>query len=537
MSLKTPKFFLVVLLSFLTACHGGKGSTPAPSAKAQDSLPPPDHSPVTVPAPVAVPEIKIKDPIACEISEEEQEPLKEEALRPLSFQWHELDKFKDRLQQLECRGCPPSFGHLIRKIDLYTEGETFTVTKNCQGSLVGEDLFLTARHCLPGDIKPGDSCEGTLQVILPEIDQNNPMKTLNCDQLVRVSETYEGLSSRDIQPDWAILKLKEKSPERFLKLNTDNPRGISDNESLFGFLLLEGERTEEVSIVQVKCRAIQDSLQLPQFNSDQGPLALLKCDRSLNDGSSGMTLFRKDGDQYSPVSTHSHFFGDKEEMSVVSQVICMGEGERPEFCEFDPDKRRDHVNKIYEKSLKKSKVEIDEELKSIIEDESSPIKWKQVNSENWRSLPQKYLSHFNRNIENFEHLGEAVMVYYMQNQVPVYPECVRRRFVPSEGSFKIPVQMIPKMEVALIEVEDQKIATYYQITYFNGELVLGTDDPEEIKNGFATPEDRKFFIKFTSQETSHEYPRNTVAVQGGFAHRMAIIPLCSKWEGYSDGRL
>ena len=462
------------------------------------------------------------------LEEEQKEVLERGTGKPVSLKWNKLDELKYKFEQLNCQDCPLSFGHLIRKIDLFHDGETHTITKNCQGSLIGEDLFLTARHCLSSSMTPGDSCEENIQVILPGIDENNPMKIMGCDQLVRVSESYQGLSKKNFQPDWAILKLKEKSPGRFLKLNKDDSGGISDNESLFGFLLLESEKTEEISIAKIKCRAVQDSLKLPEFNSNQSPLGLLKCDHPLVPGFSGMTLFRKNEDQqYSPAGSHTHSFGEEMKMSVISQAICMGEGEKPEFCEFDPDKRQDHINKIYEKSLKKSKVEIDKRLEHLIEDESGPIRWQQVNSENWRNLPKPYVSHFNKNIEKFENLGEPVMVSYMQNQVPVYPECVRRSFVPDKGSFKIPVQ-VPTMEVALIKAEDERIVTYYQIIYLNGELVLGSDDPEERINGFANPEDRKFIINFISQKTSHEYPRNTVGVQGGFSHIIAIIPLCPK---------
>ncbi len=475
-------------------------------------------------------------PVECpaEVPEEGQAaPPTEEVLELLRFQWDNLDELEDRFKQLECQDCPPSFGHLIRKIDLPHDGETLTFTKRCQGSLIDEDLFLTARHCLPSYLSPGDSCED-VKVILPQISHDKPMEILDCDQLIRVSRTYEGLPKENFQPDWAIIKLKSKSPGRFLKPDTDNARGISDNESLFAFSTLENPGTGEVSIARIKCQAIQNSLSLPEFNDDLSPLALLQCDHPLGSGFSGMTLFQKGEDQqYFPVGNHSHSLGkESERRSVISQVICMGEGEEPEFCEFDPDKKEDHIKRIYTKTLKKSKVEIDEEFRHLIGDENNPIQWRQVNSENWRNMPKSYVSRFNSEIERFEEkIGEETMMYYMQHEIPVYPKCIRRNFVSDRGRIETSVQ-IPMTEIALTKTEDRKVDTYYKITYLEAKLLLGSDDTEEIENGFASPEDWKFIVRFTSERPSPKYPENPKIIYGRFSHNPAVIPLCPKNQDF-----
>ncbi len=591
MSVKIQNFFLAVVILFLTACHsnyecppcqiGGKdgdSETQLPREEDQEQredqeqgeipatpeepnpVPPPagDQHPSTthreIPPTVeewrGVPPItqrKENPPLPSDEQREQtpgdcpmgvpkddsKEAPGEEIRKPLSLQWNDLDEFKHKFDQLECQDCPPSFGHLIRKFDLNHDGETFTMTKNCQGSLIDEDLFLTARHCLPSYFNPGDSCEGDVKVILPRIGDDKPMEILDCDQLIRVSKTYEGLSKEDSQPDWAILKLKRKSSGRFLKPDMDNAKGISDNESLFAFSIFENPRTEEISIAQIKCRAIQNSWDLPEFNNNLSPLALLQCDHPLGPGFSGMTLFRKGEDQqYSPVGIHSHSRGEESERrSVISQVICMGEGEKPGFCEFYPDKRGDHRNKIYIKSLENSKVEIDKKLKHLIGDESNPIEWRQVNSENWRNLPKNYVANFNKTIEKFNKIMGEAIIHYIQNRVPVYPKCVRRSFVPDKGAIKIPVQ-IPMTEVSLTKREDQKVATYYKITYLEANLVLGSDDPKEIKNGFASLEDRKFIIRFISEIPSSKFPENTIIINGTFSHNLAVIPLCPVYQDF-----
>ncbi len=499
-------FFLITLLFCLTACDSGREST----FKRVDQ------------------------------GQEDQAEILKKLPRPLKFSWSDPDEFINYFDQLGCRDCPPSFGHMITR-KVMGDGPGSPVAEgHCQGSLIDENIFLTVRHCLPDSVKaPGDSCEDNVQVILPRVSDDMSVEVLRCDQLMDVSDTYAGLSGRTFQPDWAILKLKDKSPKRFLKPDENN-EGISDNESLFGFLPLEDPQTEEISIVQTHCRAIQNSLGFPEFNNDKSPMAFLECDVSAMRGFSGMTLFRKNGDQYSPVGTLSHIVEimtmttgsyaplNFSKQIIISQTVCMGDGKKQASCEFKPNSRKEHEKKLRIKILEQSKTDIDEELRHWIDDKNNPIRWQLVNSENWKNLPEPYLAYFDKSINNFEKsVGGEVGIHYMQNLVPVYAECVRRDFVPDQGPMaKIPVR-IPVMEVTLGEGEQRRLVTNYEIFPMKANLVLGSNSPEALKNGFTSPEDRTFVIKFVSKNLSTG-SSNGAKISNRYFHFSAVIPLCPK---------
>lgn len=110
----------------------------------------------------------------------------------------------------DCPNCPLSSGYIITR-DLLNRGRTPVLTDFCQGVLTDEDIFVTNRQCLPGDVsRSGDSCENEVQVVLPRINDNYPMEILRCDHLLlRTTEQ-------------ATLKLKDRSTGRFSDNNNQD---------------------------------------------------------------------------------------------------------------------------------------------------------------------------------------------------------------------------------------------------------------------------------------------------------------------------
>ena len=455
---------------------------------------------------------------------------------PLSFSWDDLDQdhIQDQFNQLECENCPASFGHLlVKKKVMETNDSDMSVTAHCQGSLINEDLFLTARHCLPEGLeKPGDSCEDNIKIILPRVGVDTPSEIFNCDQVVEISKNYENLGSNKIQPDWVVLKLKAKS-NRFLKPEENSSEGINDNETLFGFLPLKDSETDEISITEMECKAIQGSLIFPEFSKNKAPLALLQCNIPVVYGFSGMTLFRFKNEKYFPVGTLSHMVERRDSQSnhfkmgfsnkiIISQILCMTDNTL-EFCEFNPEKTEEHEQALFKQSLEKSKIEIDEYLEKWIVDSRYAIQWRSVNSENWKNLPEFYLTYFHRNIEAFQKsFGDSgeVGVSYLQSLIPVYPECVRREFI-FDGNQEISVQ-IPVMQVSLNRVEGERIDTYYEITPTEAHLVPSGGSDGSSVLGVT---DRTFIIRFSQGRPKAKFPGHPI-VNHRFSHVSAEIPVC-----------
>ena len=118
---------------------------------------------------------------------------------------------------VDCRSCPPSLGYLIIESVLEgTRNEDLGLTDFCQGYLLEEDIFLVPFYCLPDTVQSvGDSCN-EIQVILPQIDNDRPVRVLRCKQLTALPSTEIDVLSDSFQLSWAALELKDRVPERFI---------------------------------------------------------------------------------------------------------------------------------------------------------------------------------------------------------------------------------------------------------------------------------------------------------------------------------
>lgn len=118
---------------------------------------------------------------------------------------------------MDCPHCLPSLGYLI-KTDILDQNpqEEISLTDFCQGRLLQEDVFLVSFHCLPESVQSvGDSCINEVQVILPQIDDDRPMKLLRCEQIIALPSTEITLLNNDFELDWVALRLKDRASERF----------------------------------------------------------------------------------------------------------------------------------------------------------------------------------------------------------------------------------------------------------------------------------------------------------------------------------
>ena len=481
-----------------------------------------------------------------QLDQEENPKTLQEVHRPIFFKRSTMDQSLDIFAQLGCPNCPTSIGQIMFQYKLKDHDSSGTetsgnknFTKNCQGGLIGEDLFLTSRHCLPPEIQNvGDSCQENTVVILPRINDKFPLKVLDCDHLVSVSNTYDGLPEREIQPDWAILKLSESLPERFTE---PTMRGIEDKERVFAFIPLKNPKTEEVTITTIECQGIQKSRHFPEFRSTQSPVAFLECDREMGKGFSGNLLFRFEPDNgYSPAATFSHYIHTKSANSAdespeenvyksskliyASQMACVSSDEvvESDSCHFDPNQKDLLGQQLFIDNLEQTKAEIDGILSPLVQNENQPIQWERVHLENWETLPEGYLSFFKKHFEK-SGLSKEIDIRFLQNLVPIYTKCVRPEFIDNENPYsKIPIQ-VPTTKVYLRQDEYRRVFTEYEINHLEGYLVPKRKDSSGETSSL---EDLKFVIRFSSEVPPHNHPETHIA-RGWFYHSSHTIPICN----------
>ena len=521
-------WILILLMALLPACQKTSEPTFSPKDEVQQNE--------------SIPE----DPKESPLDQEEDPKTLQEVHRPIFFKPSTMDQSLEIFSQLDCPDCPNSIGQIMFRYKLKDHDSSGTetsgneiFTKNCQGGLIGEDLFLTSRHCLPPEIQNvGDSCQENTVVILPRINDKFPLKVLDCDHLVSVSNTYDGLQIEDVQPDWAILKLSESLPERF---SEPTMRGIEDKERVFAFIPLKNPKTGEVTITTIECQGIQKSRRFPEFQSTQSPVAFLECDREIGKGFSGHLLFRFEPDNgYSPVATFSHYIHTKSANSAnesseenvyksskliyASQMACISSDEvvESDSCHFDPNQRSLLDQQLFIDNLDQTKAEIDGILAPLVQNENQPIQWERVHLENWETLPEYYLSFFQEDLETLRQPKE-VTIRFLQSVVPIYTKCVRPEFIDNENPhLKIPIQ-VPTTKVYVRQDEYRRVFTEYEINYLKGHLVPKRKDSS---GKISSLEDLKFVIRFISSEVPPlNHPENHI-LRGWFYHSSHTIPIC-----------
>jgi len=194
-----------------------------------------------------------------------------------------MSLFNDARVTCEDAGnCNPSVGLLVAR---HQDGVSI-----CTAFLTGPSTVYTNSHCVPEDLKKGDSCEGKMEILFPATQSINEVKT-SCKS-VSLRSNHE-LPNVMLSQDIAILELK--SPvER-------SPLGIS---------LKAVESGEEISIVSMnpssnsapvgtislerKCTAIGNTM----FNADNtlgsSPI-LFFSDCKVISGNSGSPLIDSNG--------------------------------------------------------------------------------------------------------------------------------------------------------------------------------------------------------------------------------------------------
>lgn len=439
--------------------------------------------------------------------QEEQMARYAEALKPINVSWSSPSDSFNKFR-FDCEDCPAAIGHVISKISAEQSG-------NCQGGFFN-DTFISNRHCIPEELHyAGASCAGLVKVLLPQLRMDQDVEIVDCDKVIAISSPQLSLNIEDVQPDWVILKLKKSPSSRAQPASTS---GIADGETLVGFVPVE-TGVQSSQLMRIECQAIQNSLHLPEFHSDQGPLAYFQCDQDATRGFSGTTLFRQSEKGYEPVATISHLLDSKEQIDatlvsqfvVASQYGCMVKNAGSPSCAFNPQQHDRLKEDVVVNKLKKMKTDIDEELASWLNQRNNPIRWERIEENEWRSLPASYGEFFRRESEvQYPNLSRSHRGYFSQVLVPIFAACIRQEFLPeTDESVDIPTE-VPVVRASLT-MEQKRLRGNWSV-----EVI-----PVHIRRTAAN----QYILKKGRQ--MEDFHKSEGLVMGGyFSHSSVQIPRC-----------
>lgn len=154
-------------------------------------------------------------------------------------------------------------------------------SRQCVGSLIADDVLVTASHCLSYDLsRPGTSCKKSVRIAFPAAD-GYPALQAECQEIISVSP----FADRNLaQQDYAVIRISSTGRPAF-KVNHN---GFQANAS---FQVL---RAHDGSFSSQKCRALQRTEALPGSDQAESPVMII-ADCDIDPSSEGAPLLDASG--------------------------------------------------------------------------------------------------------------------------------------------------------------------------------------------------------------------------------------------------
>ena len=196
--------------------------------------------------------------------------------------------------------CPNYIGSLVtfsKETENYTESYTVNF---CSQQLVGHNLVLTNKHCVPEDIAyEGADCYGRIQAKFPET-KDYSSEALNCSKVIKITQNYAGTFVD--RPDWALLELRKSSQRPAPQtLATGIPFGTSVTVYPTYFTSQEETLEEGQSlryahglIRKASCRSTRRHFFSGRYIHPKSSIATIVCDNDIVPGNSGSGFYDKD---------------------------------------------------------------------------------------------------------------------------------------------------------------------------------------------------------------------------------------------------
>ncbi len=465
--MKILSAFLFVLLALLVAC----GPSPSPENSALPST---------------------------ESLNQQQIQRYQQALKPAFFHWGEVEDNLPRYQ-FDCADCPASVGQLFAMTVDATQPKPVQITSSCFGGLISENQFLTSRHCIPDDLLVAEqSCENRIQVILPQTQSALRIERVGCEKIVSFSAPVADLAIEEPQPDWAIIQLKQSFPERFIEME---PSPVPDQQELLAFVPLQDQDSMELILQKITCTSRQNTLAVPEYNSDISPIALLDCSQDITKGFSGSLLFKATDQGYRPVAALSHIHDtqiNQEEIIVsrsvvASPFVCLpNDGEEPESCGFDPSHHQSLKERLIIEALQAKNEEIKDRVEQILGD-NHPIVWDPIDANKMEQGDGTVhlLAKWERIMSlRSNTLGPAAKRTFFETLVQVTPRCLRPDSRPDRTQGLEVFTQMPLIRLRVQETASRQISVTFTVAPVAVQIFQDRENPEVYRLGVnrQTPE-------------------------------------------------
>ncbi len=422
----------------------------------------------------------------------------QQASKPPFFHWGEVEDNLPRYQ-FDCPDCPASVGQLVAMTVDATQAKPVQITSSCFGGLIAADQFLTSRHCLPDDLQAAEqNCENRIQVILPQTHAGNQIERVDCKKIISLSAPIADLASDEPQPDWAIIQLQHSFPERFTAMD---PRPIPDQEELMAFVPLQKQDSADLILQKITCTSRQNSLAVPEYNSDISPIALLDCDQDITKGFSGSLLFKPTDEGYQPVAALSHIHDtqiNQEEIIVSQSVVaspfaCIpADDDLPDTCAYDPAQHQSLKEQLIIEALRAKNDEIKTRVEQILGD-NHPVEWDPIDMNNIEQGdgPAHLLAKWERILNlRSNTVGTATKRAFFETLVQITPRCLRSESRPDRVQGVEVFTQMPLIRLRVQETSSRQISVAFNVVPVAVQIFQDRENPEVYRMGVnrQTPE-------------------------------------------------
>lgn len=289
----------------------------------------------------------------------------------------------------------------------------------CTAFLIQKNVLATNNHCVPKDIKSGQSPLGRIVFLLPG---SSHVSLIRVEELIQASN-MDG--KNQFTQDFALLKINSPQQEQDILKVTRS--GVADSlrytiPHVNQISSLASTNSFDFQVQTVECTAIQRSPIFPFFESDYSKIVTFK-NCPIRSGNSGSPILNSDGNVVAILSAYfllentplgrlmkSEDLVKVPRVALATNFSCIQDFKKStplnEICNADLS---DAEYYGYYKSLRLDALKKETDLDRKKNQESA-LMWQSLNSEifNWKIIPKK--SDDKENSFDLEFFSEAPLV-------------------------------------------------------------------------------------------------------------------------------